>query len=100
MGLRKFSILSRTLMDKSNLEGCGLWVTKNGNQKWNGEAEKEKEKLFITQGVKNNKNNNNDENFRFESKNLTFSTQLLQMFLEMWEEEKRNMWLKVGNVGA
>lgn len=45
MGLRKFSILRHTLMEKSNLEGWGLWVTTmNVNQKGNGEAEKEKGK--------------------------------------------------------
>lgn len=57
MGLKKFSILRHTLMEKSNLERCGSWVKKNLNKNKNCETEKgkEKEKIFITKGVKNKK---------------------------------------------
>lgn len=43
---------------------------------------KRKGKMFIIKGVKINKNNNN-ENFGFEPKKITFSEKLLQIFLGM-----------------
>ena len=41
---------------------------------------KRKGKMFITKGVKINKKNNNNENFGFEPKKITFSEKLLQIF--------------------